>query len=113
MAARYEHQTEINQRIEARLMTNSVSHWSALLTEAGLQNEQVLDYPEFLAHPHVEATELISWLDQPGFGEPVPMPNLPGPPRLASGEAAALAPTLGQHTEEILAELARTDKGAD
>ena len=82
-------------------------HLLGLLTEAGLQNEQVLDYDAFLAHPHVSATESVSWLDQPGLGSPVPMTNVPGAPRFASGEPRARAPTLGEHTDEIRAELVR------
>lgn len=105
MELRYEHQAEINQRIETQLQTERASYWCARLTEAGLQNEQVLDYPDFLAHPQVEATQLISWLQQPGFAGPVPMPNIPGPATLVSGNNTAHAPMLGEHTEAVLAEL--------
>ncbi|MBT6275160.1 MAG: CoA transferase [Chromatiales bacterium] len=103
--SRSQHQQELNQRVEARLQTEDAVHWTTLLTEAGIQNEQVLDYPEFLEHPQVEATGLVSWLEQPGFEQPVPMPNPPGTPPLRSGDPRAHAPTLGEHTDSIIATL--------
>jgi crotonobetainyl-CoA:carnitine CoA-transferase CaiB-like acyl-CoA transferase len=46
----------------------------------------------------------MSWLQQPGVPELVPMPNIPGLPPLVSGTKRAHAPTLGEHTRDLLAE---------
>ncbi len=105
---RVEHGAMINRRIGEAFAKRTAAEWCAILTEAGLQNEQVLDYLEFLRHPQVAATGLISWLDQPGLDEPVPLPNPPGTPRLKPNGRLALSPTLGQHTDDILAALAAT-----
>ena len=43
-------------------------------------NGRVNTYEEFLREEQVDATGIISWLDQPGVPEPVPMPNIPGLP---------------------------------
>ena len=102
---RADHRTEINERVAAAMLQKTAAEWTALLTEAGLQNEQVLDYLAFLDHPQVAATGLISWLDQPGMDQPVPLPNPPGTPPLEPKGRLAHAPTLGEHTAEVLAEL--------
>jgi crotonobetainyl-CoA:carnitine CoA-transferase CaiB-like acyl-CoA transferase len=81
-------------------------HWNELLTARGIQNEQVLDYLDFLKHPQVEATGLISWLEQPGLPHPVPVPIPPGAPKLKPNGANAKAPTTGEHTEAVLTALA-------
>ena len=75
------------------------------MTAAGLQNEAVQDYFEFLKHPHVEATGVVSWLNHSGMPEPIPVPNPPGAEVLADGMAAAHAPHLGEHTMDVLAAL--------
>ena len=67
-------------------------------------NGKVNTYEEFLREPQVEATGIMSWLNQPGISEPVPMPNIPGLPPFQDGTKRAHAPRLGEHTVEILAE---------
>jgi crotonobetainyl-CoA:carnitine CoA-transferase CaiB-like acyl-CoA transferase len=46
----------------------------------------------------------MSWLNQPGIPEPVPMPNIPGLPPFLDGTKRAHAPRLGEHTVEVLEE---------
>ena len=73
-------------------------------TERGIMNGRVNTYEEFLREEQVDATGIISWLDQPGVPEPVPMPNIPGLPPLRNGTKRAHAPRLGEHSVEVLAE---------
>jgi crotonobetainyl-CoA:carnitine CoA-transferase CaiB-like acyl-CoA transferase len=73
-------------------------------TERGIMNGRVNTYEEFLKEAQVDATGIISWLDQPGVPEPVPMPNIPGLPPLRNGTKRAHAPRLGEHSIEVLAE---------
>lgn len=88
-----------------RLLTKPSAHWRDGLTEAGLQNEIVQTYDEFIHHPHVEATGLISWLVEPGSDDPWPVPNVPGVARLEPDDPHSVAPRNGAHTREIMAEL--------
>jgi crotonobetainyl-CoA:carnitine CoA-transferase CaiB-like acyl-CoA transferase len=74
------------------------------LTERGIMNGKVNTYEEFLQEAQVAATGVIAWLDQPGVPEPVPMPNIPGLPRFENGTRRAHAPSLGEHSAEVLAE---------
>lgn len=74
------------------------------LTAAGIMNGRVNSYEEFLKEEQVAATGIMSWLDQPGVPEKVPMPNIPGLPPFESGTKRAHAPTVGEHTRDVLAE---------
>jgi crotonobetainyl-CoA:carnitine CoA-transferase CaiB-like acyl-CoA transferase len=73
-------------------------------TERNIMNYRVNTYEEFLREAQVAATGIISWLDQPGVPQPVPMPNIPGLPPFENGTMRAHAPTLGEHTREVLAQ---------
>jgi len=73
-------------------------------TQRNIMNYKVNSYEEFLREEQVAATGIIAWLTQPGFSEPVPMPNIPGLPPFASGTKRAHAPRLGEHTREVLRE---------
>jgi crotonobetainyl-CoA:carnitine CoA-transferase CaiB-like acyl-CoA transferase len=90
---------------DPRFATNPSPHWRDVLTEAGLQNEVVQDYEQFIHHPHVEETGLISWLEQPGSEAPWPVPNIPGLPRLDPEVMETIAPRIGQHTREVLTDM--------
>jgi len=74
------------------------------LTARGIMNGRVNSYEEFLREEQVAATGIMSWLTQPGVPEMVPMPNIPGLPPFESGTKRAHAPTLGEHTRDVLAE---------
>ena len=74
------------------------------LAERGIMNGRVNTYEEFLKEAQVAATGIISWLNQPGVPEPIPMPNIPGLPPLTNGTKRAHAPRLGEHSVEILSE---------
>ena len=103
---------ELNAAVGEHIAAQPTAHWQACLTEAGLQNEAVQDYAQFAAHPHTEATGLISRLAQPGGDRLWPVPNPAGAPPLVSGSPEATAPALGQHTGEVLLELEETEDSA-
>ena len=73
------------------------------MANARIMHEQVNDFFEFLKHPQVDATGLITWVDHPGLGK-IPMPNAPGIQRLANGNPLSVAPGVGEHSADILAE---------
>src|SRR5215470_7191451 len=85
---RYQHPAELARRFRA----------------AGLMHSRVNDYLEFLRDPHVEATGIVTWIEQPGVGR-VPIPRAPGLAPPTPGSPRATAPSLDQHRKEILAEI--------
>ena len=74
-----------------------------------MQNEKVQNYKEFIESEQTKALDLISWLKQPTTGALWPVPNIPGMPRLQDSDIFSKAPSLGQHTKEILKSLGYTD----
>ncbi|MGE0698687.1 MAG: CaiB/BaiF CoA transferase family protein [Hyphomicrobiaceae bacterium] len=102
---RYANAAVLGQEVTAILATRPAAEWRDKFTAAGLQNEMVQSYDDFVAHPHTAATGLITWTEHPDGGAPWATPNPAGTTRLVNGAPDAVAPALGQHTDEILATL--------
>jgi len=102
---RLQHVAFLNAQVAAVLELRSAEEWRRALTEAGLQNEVVQTYQQFVDHPHTAATGLISHLVQPGSDVPWTVPNPPGVSRLVQGEPAAHSPRKGEHTRAVLMEV--------
>jgi crotonobetainyl-CoA:carnitine CoA-transferase CaiB-like acyl-CoA transferase len=102
--ARANNLDELYTVLRPRIATHTTAYLSERLTERGIMNGRVNTYQEFLQEEQVAATGIMSWLEQPGVPELVPMPNIPGLPPLVSGTKRAHAPTLGEHTRDVLAE---------
>ena len=99
---RVEREAEIMPKIRAAFKKKSLIELSERLTKERILHEQVNNFIEFIDHPQVRETGLISWLDHAGVGR-VPVPNIPG---LRPFDAVnAKSPTVGQHRREILTEL--------
>ena len=104
-AARGRNLDELYGIVRPVIKARSTEWLAKRFTDRNIMNYKVNSYEEFLREEQVLATGIISWLTQPGFPEAVPMPNIPGLPPFESGTPRAHAPTLGQHTREVLREL--------
>ena len=102
---RVTHAPYLSGRVREVIKTKPAAEWRERLTRAGLQNEVVQTYDQFVRHPHTAATGLIGWTVQPGSDVAWATPNPPGTPRLETGTPEAVAPSLSQHAREILGEL--------
>jgi CoA:oxalate CoA-transferase len=102
---RYTNAPFLADQVAAIIKTRPATEWRDKFTAAGLQNEIVQTYDDFVAHPHTAASGVITWTEHEGGGVAWATPNPAGTPRLVSGAPDALAPTLGQHTREILSGL--------
>jgi len=108
-AARGDHLDDLYVVVRPIIASKQTEWLAARLTERGIMNGKVNSYREFLREDQVEAAGIISWLNQPGVPEPVPMPNIPGLPPLESGTKRAHAPMLGEHTMEVLTQHGYTE----
>jgi crotonobetainyl-CoA:carnitine CoA-transferase CaiB-like acyl-CoA transferase len=93
------------ERVGEVLSTKPAAHWREIFTEAGLQNEMLQDYQQFLEHPQTIETELFSAMELPGLDQPLPIPNPPGIPKMVNGTPTGTSPVTGQHSDEILAQI--------
>lgn len=106
---RIEHGERLRARFVPAFLEKPAVYWRDIFTEAGLQNEVLQNFNQFIEHPHVSETELFTYFELAGLPKPFPVANLPGLPKFVPGTAAALSPVTGQHSDEILLELGYDD----
>jgi formyl-CoA transferase/CoA:oxalate CoA-transferase len=87
----------------AALAARTSAEWTELLGAAGVPAGPVNTVPEALAHPQVAARDMLVSLEHPVAG---PITVLGSPLKLSDNPPSIRTPppTLGQHTDEILAE---------
>ncbi|NPV08838.1 MAG: CoA transferase [Anaerolineae bacterium] len=103
-ADRLERAEEINDVLAGRFMEKTTDEWIAYLEPLGILCGHVNSFEEAAADPQLAANEMVVEMDHPRagtlklFGTPVRLYGTPATLRMPP-------PDLGQHTEEVLAEL--------
>lgn len=104
--ARLEHRAALKAEIEAALACRTAEAWWPLLTEAGVPAGPVYTVAQALTHPQIAQRGLLAtYADAPGVGRDVRVLRTGIKLDGAAPSVDAPPPTLGQHTEAILAEL--------
>ena len=106
---RRKHEAILSREVQKLFIKEKTDYWKNLLNKYEVQNEKVQNYKEFIESEQTKALDLISWVKQPTTGTLWPVPNIPGMPRLEDSDILSKAPSLGQHTKEILKSLGYTD----
>lgn len=88
--------------------TKSSAEWAEALTAEGVMNAPVQNYGDFMEHDHTRAVEAIAYLEHDRTGL-VPMPHIPGQPRIEGADALTHSPSIGEHSDEILGEWGYSD----
>jgi crotonobetainyl-CoA:carnitine CoA-transferase CaiB-like acyl-CoA transferase len=94
----------LEAEIEAVFAGAPTAHWVELLDKAEVPGGPVYRYEQILADPHIKARQMVVDIDHPTIG---PMKTL-GLPIKSSGDLTAIrkpAPTLGQHSGQVLEDL--------
>ncbi len=102
---RADNRETITQAMEAWLVNRTTAQALADLEGARLPAGPVLDLGQVLDDPQVKARELLQYVDYPGAPKPVPLANPAVRLSATPGSIRRRAPTLGEHTDEILDEL--------
>ena len=108
-AERRKHEAILSREVQKLFIKEKTEYWKNLLNDYEVQNEKVQNYKEFIESEQTKALDLISWVKQPTTGTLWPVPNIPGMPRLENSDILSKAPSLGQHSKEILKSLGYTD----
>jgi len=109
-ADRVRHNNELIPLIEAELVRKPKAHWLAEMEKAGIPCGPVLNYDEVFTDPHVLARDMYVRTEHAKAGHfgtigvPVKLSETPGSVRRA-------APTLGQHTAEVLGSKKKPNPG--
>ena len=112
-AERRKHEAILSKEVQKLFIKEKTDFWKNLLNNYEVQNEKVQNYREFIESEQTKALDLISWLRQPSTEEIWPVPNIPGMPKLTNDNELSKAPTLGQHSKEILKSLGYKDRQID
>ena len=81
----------------------STKEWADSLTAAGVMNAPVQNYGDLMNHEHTKAVDAIAYVGHEATGT-IPMPHIPGQPRIAGADALTHAPGIGEHSDDILGE---------
>jgi CoA:oxalate CoA-transferase len=104
--ARLQHRAELKALLEQALASRSADEWWRRLNEVGVPAGPVYSVPQALDHPQIaERGMLATFKDAPGVGRDIRVVRTGFK---LNGQAPAVAsppPTLGEHTERILADL--------
>jgi len=98
------HRAKLATLIESVMVERPRSHWLALLDAADIPCGPINDYAQVFADPQVTARGMVLETDHPVLGR---LRTLGSPIRMSAtpADAARRAPLLGEHTNEVLAEL--------
>jgi crotonobetainyl-CoA:carnitine CoA-transferase CaiB-like acyl-CoA transferase len=102
--ARYENREEIGRLLDEVFSKKTRAEWQQIFREAKMRCDPCLTYEEVIAHPQLEANEMLYAAQHPARGE-VKMLGLPVKLKKTPGRPQGPSPMLGQHTEEILLRL--------
>ena len=93
---------ELERELEAVFATRPGAEWIELLEAAGIPCGRVNDLPAVMEHPQLAHNRLVAEIGSPAGS----IPTI-GSPFLLAGERPHLraVPALGEHNEEIFAEL--------
>ena len=103
-AKRFENARERLRATEAELVKRSSAEWLEILDQHGVPSAPILTRVEVLSHEQVLANELIHEYEHPDMGR-VRQPRPAAKFEHAKPELNPLAPRIGEHNREILAEL--------
>jgi crotonobetainyl-CoA:carnitine CoA-transferase CaiB-like acyl-CoA transferase len=110
---------DISRGNNANVINEAMSEWCADRTReqaiAELEAGRVpcgpcYDLEEVLADPQVNSRNLLEQIEYPGGSKPIPIASPPVRLSESTGGACRRAPTLGEHTDEVLAEIGFSDQ---
>ena len=105
---RARHRLELVPRLAARLATRAVAEWQKAFDAAGVPTGPVNGFREVFEDPQIRHREMLVNLPHSQIGQ---VPQVANPVRFSASpvQYGHAAPLLGEHTDEVLAELLGCD----
>jgi len=104
MKARNQHPAELKEILQEITREKTTEEWVGIMEEKGIPCGRIRTLDQVLSDPHVDVREMVLEKDHPTAGS-VKLTGVPTKLSLTPGEVSIPPPTLGQHTDEILAAL--------
>jgi CoA:oxalate CoA-transferase len=103
-SARVANRERINAIVGGKLALQTTAHWVETLNIAGVPSGPVHAVADVFTDPQIQAQNMVVEMQQPGYG---PVRMLGFPMKFSSAPCAVRrpSPNLGQHSDEVLAEL--------
>ena len=102
-AARNRNRTELIEKLQSVFLTKTYAEWESILLGGGIPMGAINSIDKVVAHPQVKARDMIVESDHPVAGK-VRIVGVPVKLSETPGRVRTPAPTLGQHTDDILAD---------
>ncbi|SCK25530.1 Crotonobetainyl-CoA:carnitine CoA-transferase CaiB [Variovorax sp. HW608] len=104
--ARLQHRVELKALLEEAMAARSTDDWWKRFNQAGVPAGPVYSVPQALDHPQVAGRGMVgSFANAPGVGRDIRLVRTGFKVNGQAPRVDAPPPTLGQHSEEILADL--------
>jgi CoA:oxalate CoA-transferase len=102
-AKRLEHYAVLRPMIAEAVIAKTTAEWQSILDKAGVPNGPINTVDKVIENEQVLARDMIVEVEHPVAGK-LKMPGIPVKLSATPGEILTPAPTLGQHTDEVLKE---------
>ncbi len=101
---RAKHRAVLNDEINKVTATRSTAEWVEILNKAGVPSGPIYTMDQVFADPQVQHLEVAATVKHPQLGD-IRLVNQAVKLSRTKSSLATASPALGQHTEEVLAEL--------
>jgi crotonobetainyl-CoA:carnitine CoA-transferase CaiB-like acyl-CoA transferase len=110
--ARTANRSAMREALNATFRARTTQEWLAILQEADILCAAVAGYDDLVQHPQVTCNHMLTTVDVPHHG-PVRLPGFPVNSAEENARPRSPAPTLGQHTRELLGSCAMGEARLD